>query len=292
MPRQDPRSVLCHSTRRSNTLDSNRTNNHNGLVPGARRDRAKDWCARVDINDKVAIVTGAGSGIGRATAMRLAKEGAKVVVAEMDVSAGQETVDLISEAGGEATFVQTDVTVWDDLQRMVETAEQTYGGLDIMYNNAGIGSGRPSFPETDHDMVQRVVEVNLLGVIIGTQVAIEAMTRLGGGVIISTASMGGLNPMPRGPVYAATKAGVVHFTRSLAGLQEERNIRVNCVCPGLVDTPLVQRGRAASPEAGEPDLRPMLQPEDVAEAVVRLINNDGVTGLAMQVRAGQPMRLM
>ena len=237
-------------------------------------------------------MTGAGSGIGRATAMRLAKEGAKVLVAEMDVTGGQETVDQISESGGEATFVQTDVTRWADLQKMVATAESTYGGLDILYNNAGIGSGRPSFPETEHDRVQRVVEVNLLGVILGTQVAIDAMTRLGGGVIISTASMGGLNPMPRGPVYAATKAGVVHFTRSLAGLQEERNIRVNCVCPGLVDTPLISRGREANLEPCEPDSRPMLQPEEVAEAVVRLITNDGVTGLAMQVRAGQAMRLM
>ena len=155
-------------------------------MPGAP---AEEWCAQLDINDKVAIVTGAGSGIGRATAMRLAKEGAKVVVAEMDVSGGQETVDLISEAGGEATFVETDVTKWDDLQKLVEAAERTYGGLDILYNNAGIGSGRPSFPDTEHDNVQRVVEVNLLGVILGTQVAIEAMTRLGGGVIISTASI-------------------------------------------------------------------------------------------------------
>ena len=251
----------------------------------------------MDIKDKVALVTGGGSGIGRATALRLADEGAAVVVADIDESGGGETVAQIEAAGGRAAFVRSDVTSAADAKAMIAFAEETFGGLDILHNNAGITTPRPRFPDADPESWMPVLEINLRGVILGTQFGIAAMRKHGGGAIVNTASLAGIGyGFPPDPVYAASKGGVVLFTASLAPLKDELNIRVNCVCPGVVDTPMFQRGRDEAPEeqsaaAERMRLLPLLQPEEVADAVVELIRDDTLAGRAMWLRNGMPREL-
>lgn len=250
----------------------------------------------MDIQGKVAVVTGAGSGIGRATALRLAQEGASVVVADIDEAGGRETLAQIEAAGGRATFVRADVTSETDVRAMVAFAEETFGGLDILHNNAGILTERPRYPNAEAERWARVLEINLRGVILGTQYGIQAMRRRGGGAIVQTASLAGIIGFPPDPVYAATKGGVVLFTASLAPLKDEANIRVNCVCPGIVDTPMLHRSQEAMPEE-EPQLAamlrnlPLIRPEEVADAVVELIRDDSLAGRALLVPNGLPRSL-
>ena len=251
----------------------------------------------MEINGKAALITGAGSGIGRATALRLAHEGAAVVVADVDETGGRETVSMIETDGGRAAFVRADVSDADDVRAMVAFAEKTFGGLDILHNNAGIYVGRSAFLEGGPERWAQVLDVNLRGVILGTRYGIEAMRQRGGGAIVNTASVAGLVGYWGDPVYAATKGGVVLFTASLAPLKEEMNIRVNCVCPGVVETPMLQTARAASTEqeqqatAQQPSTYPILQPDEIADAVVELIKDDSLAGRAMRIMNGQPREL-
>jgi NAD(P)-dependent dehydrogenase (short-subunit alcohol dehydrogenase family) len=240
----------------------------------------------MDIRNKVAVITGGGSGIGRATAQRLAKEGAAVVVADIDDKGGEESLRLIESAGGHAAFVRADVTREDDARRMLDTAVSKFGRLDILHNNAGIGTGPPGFPMADITRWRLVLDIDLQAVILGCHLAAPIMTRQGGGVIINTASMAGLYPHIQDPIYAAVKAAVVNFTYSLAPWVEQRKIRVNCVCPGIVDTPMVRRGLDAAKAAGIALWTPanFLKAEDIADAVVSLIRDDSIAGRALEIR--------
>jgi NAD(P)-dependent dehydrogenase (short-subunit alcohol dehydrogenase family) len=250
----------------------------------------------MDVRDKVAIVTGAGSGIGRATALRLAREGAQVVVAEIDEPTGPETAAMIAADGGEARFLKVDVGDEADIREMIAFAERVFGGLDILHNNAGVSTAFAGFEGTSSASWLRTLDINLRGVLLGTYHALPALRRQGGGAVVNTASGASLTPLPGDPVYAATKAGVLNFTRSLAYLSEEANIRVNCVCPGLVATnirqnslaPLSQAERAASEGPWQTLLRlfagrELLRPEDIAEAVMRLIADGRLAGKAYLV---------
>ena len=196
----------------------------------------------MEIKGKAGVITGGSSGIGRATAERLAKEGAAIVVADLDEAGGAETVKRIESAGGRAVFVKADVTKLDDARRMLDTAMSKFGRLDILHNNAGIGVGAPGYPDAPPERWHLVIEIDLQAVILGTGLAAPLMQKNGGGVIINTASMAGLYPHRQDAVYGAAKGGVVNFTHSLASWEAERKIRVNCICPGIVDTPLVRRG--------------------------------------------------
>jgi NAD(P)-dependent dehydrogenase (short-subunit alcohol dehydrogenase family) len=238
----------------------------------------------MDIRGKVAVVTGAGSGIGRATAVRLAREGASVIVADLDDAGGRETVARIAEAGGAATAVHVDVARETDARRMLATAEERYGGLDILCNNAGITSGALDFMQATTEQWQRVIDVNLRAVILGTHLAVPLLRRSGGGAIVHTASLAAFAGFPPDPVYAATKAGVVLFTHSLAALAAE-GIRVNCVCPGVVNTPMLQRARGDERPAWLGTVR-MLEPEDIADGVVQLITDDALAGRALRIARG------
>jgi NAD(P)-dependent dehydrogenase (short-subunit alcohol dehydrogenase family) len=252
----------------------------------------------MDPNDKVGLITGGGSGIGRATALALAKEGALIVVADVSGTGGQETVRLLEHAGARAAFVQVDVTKRDDLERMVAFTEETFGGLDIFHNNAGIGTPQPRFPAATTELWERTLTVDLWAVIAGVQAVVPVMHRRGGGVIINTASIAGLIAHLPDPIYAAAKHGVVGLTRSLAFLHNEANIRVNCICPGVVDTPLV-RGRPDEMSQAELKAReayvstmPLIRPEEIADAVLEFVRDDSLTGQAMAITHGPRRRLI
>jgi NAD(P)-dependent dehydrogenase (short-subunit alcohol dehydrogenase family) len=242
----------------------------------------------MEIKGKAGVITGGSSGIGRATAERLAKEGAAIVVADLDEAGGAETVKRIESAGGRAVFVKADVTRLEDAQRMLDTAVSRFGRLDILHNNAGIGVGAPGFPEAPPERWHLVIEIDLQAVILGTGLAAPLMQKNGGGVIINTASMAGLYPHRQDAVYGAAKGGVVNFTHSLAFWEAERKIRVNCVCPGIVDTPMVRKGLDAATKLGllERSWVPakMIQPEEIADAVLSLVRDDSLFGCALEVR--------
>ncbi len=193
--------------------------------------------------DKVTIITGAGSGMGREAALLFAREGAKVVVAEMNIAAGEQTVADVKAAGGEAVFVPTEVTSATSVDQCVGAAEATYGRLDVMYNNAGI------FPDADGSVLDTteatwdlVMNVNLKGVFFGCKYAIPAMLRSGGGSIINVASfvalVGAATPQI---AYTASKGGVLAMTREIAVEFARKGIRANALCPGPVQTPMLEQ---------------------------------------------------
>jgi NAD(P)-dependent dehydrogenase (short-subunit alcohol dehydrogenase family) len=252
----------------------------------------------MELKGKVAIITGAGSGIGRATALLLAREGAAIVVADYNEAGANETVAQIMAAGGKAAAVKVDVAKAADLDAMFAFAESTYGGFDILYNNAGVTTGPPRWPDCAEDQWRRTVEIDLNAVIEGTRKAIPLLKKCGGGVIISTASLAGLFGFQADPVYSAAKHGVVGLTRALVGLHQEANIRVNCVCPAVVNTPMVTSGvdslTGAARDEAEKRLRsmPMLPPEEIAGAVWDLIRDDSAAGIVMGISRGDTRRVV
>jgi NAD(P)-dependent dehydrogenase (short-subunit alcohol dehydrogenase family) len=245
----------------------------------------------MEIAGTVAVVTGAASGIGRATAVALAREGASVVVADLDEAGGQETVGLIADEGGTALYVRCDVSEARSIEALFARAVEEFGGLDIVHNNAGIVCGWPLWPEITPEQLNRIIAVNLGGPILGTRLALDHLRARGGGVIVNTASLAAQYPLAEDPAYSATKAGVAMFTRACASLAEE-NIRVNAVLPGLVDTPLLGKtgpdGERAEWAVRAEPLTGMLDPADIAAAVVDLVRDD--TAVAEErVVLGKPM---
>jgi NAD(P)-dependent dehydrogenase (short-subunit alcohol dehydrogenase family) len=250
----------------------------------------------VELQGKVALVTGAGSGIGRATAQRLAHDGACVVVDDIDEAGGRETVRLIEACGGQAAFVRADVALETSVRTMIDFAEETFGGLDALVNSAGVYISPPYFPEADVSRWSRVLDVYLRGVMLCTHYAVRAMERRGGGAIVNIASGAGVGYRPHeAPEYAAAKAGVVRLTASLATLAERRGVRVNCICPGWVNTPASQRtlSEMASDQWPAPEApASMREPEEIADAVVELLRDDTLSGRVMLYYEGEDRRLV
>ncbi|MGZ4808349.1 MAG: glucose 1-dehydrogenase [Thermoanaerobaculia bacterium] len=191
--------------------------------------------------NKVALITGGGSGIGRASCLLFAKEGAKVVVVDLKKDTAQQTVDEVRKAGGQAAAFGADVSKWNDAEAMVKFAEETYGGLNIAFNNAGVFlADDDSVTNTSEKIWNTVIDVNLKGVFLGCKFEIPALLRAGGGSIINTASfvaiLGAAAPQI---AYTASKGGVLAMTREIGVEFARKNIRVNALCPGPVETPLL-----------------------------------------------------
>ncbi len=242
---------------------------------------------------KVALITGGGSGIGRASALTFAREGAKVVVADVAVEGGEETVQLIQQRGGEAIFVKADVARAAEVETLVARAVQTYGRLDCAHNNAGIEGAAATTVDYAEDAWERVLAINLKGVWLCMKYEIPHMLKQGGGAIVNTASTAGLVGYRGGSAYVASKHGVVGLTKTAALEYAKPGVRVNAVCPGAIDTPMMGRLTGHRPQqaermaAAEPVGR-MGQPEEIAEAVVWLCSEAAsfVTGHAMAVDGG------
>jgi NAD(P)-dependent dehydrogenase (short-subunit alcohol dehydrogenase family) len=246
---------------------------------------------------KVAIVTGAGAGIGRAVAVRLAREGLDVVVVDLDGDGGEETVRLVEEGGGRGGFFRADVTVEDEVQEMVGFAETRFGGLDVLVNNAG-GAPGPHFPEAGATHWGRTIDLNLRGVMLCIQAVLPAMRGRGGGVIVNVSSMAGIGSRSYAmPEYAASKAAVVRLTSALGYLKQESGVRVNCICPGWVGTPAVRRALAnmtqeerAAQSMPPPDVP--IRPEQIGDAVVEFVRDDALAGRVMLWPDGEEPRLI
>jgi NAD(P)-dependent dehydrogenase (short-subunit alcohol dehydrogenase family) len=239
--------------------------------------------ARMDPKGKVAIITGAASGIGLATAKLLAGHGARIVVADINAAAAETAAREIAASGAQAHAVEVDVANAAQVQRMLDVATERFGRVDIVHNNAGISErGEDLFAPGARGWLA-VLEIDLKAVILGTQLAVQQLRRQGGGgVIVNTASMAGLVPTGASPVYAAAKAGVVHFTRTLAPLAAER-IRVDAICPTYTDTPMVRAGGEQAIAFAKQTVGGILQPEQVAEGVLELIRDESRAGAVMRV---------
>ncbi|HXG36055.1 MAG TPA: glucose 1-dehydrogenase [Dehalococcoidia bacterium] len=232
------------------------------------------------LEGKVAVITGAASGIGRASAILFAAEGAKVIAADWDEEKGRQVEQEIKESGGSAQFIKVDVSKPEDVQRMINLAEETYGRLDVVFNNAGVEGQQALTADCSLENWERVININLKGVFLGMKYAIPVMLKNGGGSIINTASVAGLVGFVSIPAYCASKGGVIQLTRTAALEYAKQGIRVNAICPGVIATPMVERFAEQLGEAGRQGLEAMEpvgrmgKPEEVAEVAVFLASDE------------------
>jgi NAD(P)-dependent dehydrogenase (short-subunit alcohol dehydrogenase family) len=244
------------------------------------------------MDGKVALITG-GSGIGRATALRVAREGVKVMVADYDPAGALKTVAMIKEAGGAADCVEADVSVARQLEMAVTRTVETYHRLDYAFNNAGIEGSIAQTIDYPEDNFDRVIAINLKAVWLGMKHEIPQMLKNGGGAIVNTASVLGLVGIEGAAAYNAAKHGVVGLTKTAALEFAQKNIRVNCVCPGFIRTAMVERAldKGALSEEMMVALEPMGRlgkPEEIAEGVCWLLSDAAsfVTGHSLAIDGG------
>lgn len=247
------------------------------------------------LDGKVAVITGAASGIGRGSALCLAKEGAAVVAVDLNSQGGEQVVGEIAAAGGRAAFQHADVSSEPEIKSTVERAVKEYGRLDIMFNNAGLAGAVGAIEAVSAEDWDRTIAVLLRSVFLGIKYAVEPMRKAGSGSIISTSSIASFLPSPYGAAYAAAKGGVISLTRAAALQLGGDHIRVNCICPGFINTPIL----GALPEFSDPAAVAQLldhvqtiprvgRPEDIASMVLFLASDESewVTGQAMIVDGG------
>ena len=252
------------------------------------------------LEGKVAIVTGSGNGIGRATAKAMAAAGARVCVSDTLEVDGLRTVSEITDAGGTAIFVQADISNEEQVQKVVNETISAFGGLDILVNNAGIGGGMKRLHEVNAEEFSRVVDVNLLGTFFMTKYALPHFLKAGDGRIVNIASTYGLIGAPKAGAYCATKGAIINLTRQLAVDYGPDHIRVNAICPGYVDTSLGRSGSTMSATdfsaatarrekaAGMQPLGRQAQPEEIANVALFLASDGAsfMTGSIVTVDGG------
>lgn len=248
------------------------------------------------LQGKIAIITGASSGIGRASALMFAEEGAKVVLADIQDEPGEQMARQIRANGGDALYIHTDVTKETEARYLIEAAVETYRRIDVLFNNAGIAVFKAAADTTEEEW-DRVLAVNLKGVWLCAKHAIRQMQRQGGGVIINTASVHSQATAVKIAAYAASKGGVLQLTKSMALDYAKDNIRVNCIFPGSIETPLMRSNlRAVNPNEDEEYQRAVAheplgrigQPEEIAKGAVFLASDYAsfVTGAPLIVDGG------
>src|SRR5215813_2245284 len=247
------------------------------------------------LDRKVAVVTGAASGIGRGTALCLAREGAAVLAADLNSQGGEQVIGEIAAAGGRAVFQHTEVSSEPDIKALVDRALSEYGRLDIMFNNAGLPGAVGPIEKLNAEDWDKTIAVLLRAVFLGIKYAVEPMRKAGGGSIISTSSIASFLPSPYGAAYAAAKGAVISLTRAAALQLGPDRIRVNCICPGAINTPIWGSMPGFSDPAAVAQVLDHVQtiprvgrPEDIASMVLFLASDESewVTGQAMIVDGG------
>ena len=253
------------------------------------------------LKDKVAVITAAGSGSGRAGAVLFSQEGAKIVVGDIDAKGGKETVDLVKKAGGEAVFVPVDCGKVADMRTLIDVTMKTYGRLNILWNHAGT-PGPGTLETTEEEDFDRAMDINVKGCFFATKFAVPHIKESGGGAILFTSSVAGLRASPRSPSYSLAKGGLVTLSMSLAVYLAPHNIRVNCICPGSIDSPMlrvfIDRSGKLKGEAMENTVREyaktsplgrMAKPEEIAKLPLFLASDDSsfITGTSVPIDGGK-----
>ncbi|WP_019410922.1 SDR family oxidoreductase [Pseudomonas psychrophila] len=242
---------------------------------------------------QVAVVTGGGAGIGRATALAFAAEGLKVVVADLDAASGEGTVEQIKAGGGIAVFVRCNVTLEVDVKQLMEQTINTYGRLDYAFNNAGIEIEHGRLADGTQDEFDAIMGVNVKGVWLCMKYQLPLMLNQGGGAIVNTASVAGLGAAPKMSIYSASKHAVIGLTKSAAIEYAKKNIRVNAVCPAVIDTDMFRRAYETDPKKAEyaaavHPIGRIGKVEEVASAVLYLCSDGAAftTGHALAIDGG------
>ena len=238
------------------------------------------------LQDKVTIITGGISGIGKASADLFADEGAKLVLVDMDEDKGQQVASEFESKGHEAIFIRADVTSEEDAENVFKTTVEKFGRVDILFNNAGIGSVKPTH-EVEYSEYRKTVNVDLDAVFLFAQHAIKLFLKQGEGVIVNTASMYGWSGAPGSAAYNAAKGGVINLTRSLGVEYAAENIRVNALCPGFIDTPIIPEEQKEALSKATPMGR-LGQSEEMAKAALFLASDDSsfMTGNTLTIDGG------
>jgi 3-oxoacyl-[acyl-carrier protein] reductase len=243
----------------------------------------------------VAVITGAGSGIGRASAIAFAQEGACVLAADLDAASAQETAQHIQSSGSQADSFQVDVTNYQQVKAMLQHAVDRFGQLDVLFNNAGIPQSFTPLEQSTDDLFDRIMDVNVKGVFFGCRAAIPHLMARGGGVILNTASTAGIRPRPGLAIYNASKAAVISMTKTLALELAPQHIRVVSICPVATDTPMLPTFLGPDAEAARERFVATIpwgrlnRPDDLARAAVFLVSPEAemVTGTAFEVDGGR-----
>lgn len=243
--------------------------------------------------NKVAIITGGGSGLGQAVALKLAESGSSITIVDISEKAGQETVRLVEEKGAKAIFVQADVSKAEDVKRYVDKTVEAFGSIDMFYNNAGISGPGLKFVDNTIEQINQVVGINLLGALYGIKYVTEVMLKNGGGSIVNTSSTAGVVGQATVGTYSATKHGIAGITKTIAAEYASQGIRSNAIAPGTIETPMVKEYREKSPENVKAVIEAIPQkrlgePEEVAELVVFLLSDKAnyINGTVVSIDGG------